>query len=198
MFHPRFRLRALAALLGGLLLVGLAPHARAATMLALDLAALVRQADYIVVANAQAESSRYRTQDRLIVTDVRLGVIESLKGDARPGGTLVATRLGGTVDNLGLSVPGEASFPVGKSAIVFLRKAEHAKELYVVGMSQGVLPIDGQGNGARVLPGGGGATLVQKGDDGKLAAAPDALLNAQPLKDVLARITQLVAETHAR
>ncbi len=182
----------------GLVLVTLAPHVRAATLLALDLGALVKQADYIVLANAQAESSRYRTQDRLIVTDVQLKVVEALKGDARPGGTLVATRLGGAVGSIGLSVPGEASFALGNSAIVFLRKATQAKELYVVGMSQGVLPIDGEGPSARVLPGGAGATLMQKGDDGKLSAAPDAMLTAQPLKDVLARIAQLVAEAHVR
>ncbi|HEX2675456.1 MAG TPA: hypothetical protein VHM19_02420 [Polyangiales bacterium] len=197
-FRRTFSLRFASFAFAALLLAAASPQVRAATVLALDLPALVKQSDYIVLANAQAESSRYRSQDRLIVTDVELRVIESLKGDAKVGGTVVATRLGGTVDRIGLTVPGEASFAIGKSALVFLRKATSAKELYVVGMSQGVLPIDGEGGSARVLPGGAGSALVQRQDNGKLAPAPDALLTPQPLRDVLARIAQLVAGDHAR
>jgi hypothetical protein len=144
-------------------------QAEAATLLALDLPALVQQSDYVVVANAQTESSRFRA--KLIVTDVELRVVQALKGATQPGATLVATRLGGTVDNLGLSVPGEASFPMGKSAIVFLRKSAKSNELSVVGMSQGVLPISGEGGAAQVLPSGAGATLMQRGSDGKLVEA---------------------------
>lgn len=173
---------------------------QAATVLALDMAALVVQSDQIVIANAEAEHSRYRDGAKrgLIVTDVRLRVISALKGGARPGTELIATRLGGTVDEIGLSVPGEAAFPVGRSAIVFLRRALKSQELHVVGMSQGVLPISGQGDGAMVLPAGGAAELMQRGQDGHLVAAPAALTSATPLRDVLARISQLVSEAHAR
>ncbi len=175
----------------------LAPAARAATVLALDLAALVRQSDEIVIARAQSQSAHYRA-DRLIVTDVQLRVLDSLKGKAHAGDLLVATQLGGVVDGIGLNVPGEASFPSDRSAIVFLRHVGNAGGLQAVGMSQGVLPIDGVGADATVQPGGAGAELVQRTDDGKLSPAPDALLHPQPLRSVLAQIQQLVAQTHAR
>jgi hypothetical protein len=186
------------ALVGLVVLVGSVDIARAATVLAMDLAALVHGSDQVVIALAEAETSHYRDHDRLIVTDVRLRVIDVLKGGAHAGDALIATRLGGTVDNLGLSVPGEASFPSGHSAIVFLRRVPALHELHVVGMSQGVLSIEGAGAGATVLPGGGGAALVQRGDDGKLRPAPDALLTPQPLRSVLTEIQKLVAaEPHA-
>lgn len=179
-----------------LVLLG-AGAASAATLLALDLPKLVDQSDYIVVAKAESESSRYRTTDRLIVTDVALRVIDSLKGDSRAGRTLVVTRLGGTVDRIGLTVPGEASFPSGRSAVVFLRKSLGG-ELQVVGMSQGVLPIEGAGDEARVSPMKGGAALVQPGADGKLDEAAGAVAPGTPLREVLARIAALVTEGHAR
>jgi hypothetical protein len=180
------------------LLAAVGAQVRAATVLALDLAALVARADHVVIANAEAEHSRYRTNNRLIVTDVRLRVIESLKGSARAGDTLIATRLGGTVDEIGLSVPGEASFPSGKSAIVFLRRSEKSQELQVVGMSQGVLTISGAGAGAWVLPSGGAAELMQRDATGRLSSAAAAIERATPLRDVRAKISQLVSEAHAR
>lgn len=193
----RSRLFPLAAAVAIAVFVTWTTHrADAATLLALDLPALVHKSDYIVVANAEAESSRYRTQDRLIVTDVRLRVIDSLKGAARAGEALVVTHLGGTVDRVGLSVPGEASFPAGRSAIVFLRRIDSGV-LQVVGMSQGVLPIDGTGNAARVSS-ATSASLVQRGADGALHDAADAVPSATSLREVLARIAKLVSEGHAR
>ncbi|HEX7477147.1 MAG TPA: hypothetical protein VF331_05035 [Polyangiales bacterium] len=186
----------LALLLAGILLWA-APAVRAATVLALDLAALVRQSDEIVIARAEGERSHYRP-DRLIVTDVKLRVLDALKGKAHVGDVLVATRLGGSVDGIGLAVPGEASFPSDRSAIVFLRHVDATGELQAVGMSQGVLPIEGDGATATVMPGGAGAALVQRADDGKLVSAPDALLHPQTLRSVLGQIQKLVAPTHAR
>src|ERR1700742_2568523 len=90
----------------GLAIAPSLPQARAATLIALDLPELVRTSDYVVVANALNESSRY--SDKLIVTDVELRVITSMKGSAKPGETLVATHLGGAVDRVGLKVPGAA------------------------------------------------------------------------------------------
>jgi hypothetical protein len=179
------------------LLLWAAPAVRAATVLALDLGALVQQSDLIVIARAQSEHSHYRA-DRLIVTDVKLRVIDALKGQTKAGDVLVATRLGGVVDGIGLHVPGEASFPLDRSALIFLRRGGASGELQAVGMSQGVLPIEGDGATATVLPGGAGASLVQRADDGKLVAAPDALLHPQPLRSVLTQIQKLVAPAHAR
>lgn len=171
----------------GLAIAPYAETARAATLIALELPELVRTSDYVVVANAQNESSRYA--DKLIVTDVELRVITSMKGSAKPGDTLVATHLGGAVDRIGLRVPGAASFKIGESAIVFLRKAPGGTDLNVTGMSQGVMPVVGnQVQTGAVAP---GTTLMQKDANGVLVEAPAKAVKMQSLDAVIAQIEQL-------
>ena len=167
---------------------GGASRVTAAVLIALDLPALVSQSDHIVLANAESESSRYA--DGLIVTDVQLRVIAKLKGPASVGSVLVATHLGGSVDRVGLRVPGAAHFELGRSAIVFLRRAEQSTELNVTGMSQGVLPIIGSGGTAQVRLGGREATLMQRDAQGALVPAPKES-RRQTLASVMAEIERL-------
>jgi hypothetical protein len=174
-------------------------RAHAATLLALSLPELVSASDQIVVARAVAQSSRYRSDgQRVIVTDVELRVIESLKGNTKPGATLVSTQLGGSVGNLGLNVPGEASFPMDRSVIVFLERSQKGNELRVVGMSQGVLPIVDDAQGAQVLPASGDGQLLERDSDGKLRPGQKAIRAPRPLRDALTEIRRLVVETRAR
>jgi hypothetical protein len=180
----------------------LSSQVQAATLLALSLPELVSASDQVVVARAVAQSSRYREGgDRVIVTDVELRVVESLKGSAKPGATLVVTHLGGAVGNLGLNVPGEARFPQDRSVIVFLErspKSSDLHELHVVGMSQGVLPIVGDGQSAQVLPANGDGQLLSRDSEGKLRPGKQALTAPRPLRDLIAEIRRLAAEPRAR
>lgn len=171
----------------GLAVVPYVEPARAATLLALDLAELVRTSDYVVVANAQSENSRYA--NKLIVTDVELRVITSMKGSAKAGDTLVATHLGGSVDRVALTVPGAASFKLGQSAIVFLQRAPGGVDLRVTGMTQGVMPI----LGAEVQTGGAepGTTLMQRDAKGVLVEAQAKPALRQPLDAMIAEIEKL-------
>jgi hypothetical protein len=174
------------------LLMGAAPRARAAVIMALDLPALIQQSDHVVVAKAEASSARY--VDGLIVTDVSLRVISALKGPAEPGATLIATHLGGAVGQVELSVPGAAHFVIGQSAIVFLRRAAGSSELNVTGMTQGIMPIAGSGSSAHVMVGGGsGATLMQRDTNGAIVEAPKPGPQQQTLAKLLADIQHLVA-----
>ena len=166
-------------------------HASAAVLMALDLRALVNQSDYVVLANAELQSSRY--VDGLIVTDVRLRVINSLKGSAKVGSTLIATSLGGSVGQIGLRVPGTAQFTLGESALVFLRRDEASDDLSVTGMSQGVLPIFGAGSSAQVQLGGKQATLMTRDASGAYVPAPAP--QRRTLADVLNEIARLAAES---
>jgi hypothetical protein len=181
---------------GGLLLLlalELARPARASVMLALSLEDLTRKADLIELVVPTERQSRMDGDGKLIVTDVSLRVEQSLKGGGKPGQTLVATLLGGRIEQLALQVPGEASLPIGQRLLVFLQRAPKNGELHVVGMSQGVLTLSQQGGATMVLPGGSGAELMQRGSDGALHGAPDALLQPQPLGQLLDRIRSLVA-----
>jgi len=187
----RLRLGAAALALG---MCGLsAEPVRAAVVRALDLGQLTARSQHIVIAVAESEHARWDSPHEHIVTDVTLKVEQSLKGGAAPGSQLVATRLGGKLPTLALTVPGAETFELGKRALVFLYTSEPSRELRVVGMAQGVMPIDTRDGTAVVIPGAGGAELVQDGPDGTLAPAPGALQNAQPLDAMVREIRRLVA-----
>ena len=170
--------------------LALSSSARAAVLMALDLRQLVEQSDYVVVAKAVDESSRY--ENTLIVTDVTLEIVTSLKGPARPGSSLTATHLGGAVGEIGLHVPGAASFTLGESAVVFLRHAKRGAALNVTGMSQGVMPVLGTGSDATVESAGSGATLMQRDATGAMVEMPTQPARKRVLSDLLAEIDQLV------
>lgn len=165
--------------------------ARAATMLALDLSQLVELSEYVVVAQAESQTARRIEPHGLIVTDVRLRVSRALKGPTQPGEALTVTVLGGAVGRVGLRVPGEASFPKDQRVLVFVRREANTGELAVTGMSQGVMRIEGSGDGAQVLPGAIEAELVQSGAEGALQPAPDALREPRPLSRMIGDIERL-------
>jgi hypothetical protein len=159
--HP-LRATSLALGLCGVAIALVAPApAHAAVLIALDLPALVEQSDLIVVASAHKQSSRYVS--KLIVTDVTLKVSSILKGTTKPGEPVVVTHLGGAVGDVGLNVPGAASFKLGESAVVFLRRVPSG-EWNVTGMSQGIMQI----NDEQVLPGASGAELMERDQEGRL------------------------------
>jgi hypothetical protein len=185
------------SLLLSLALVGGARRARASVVLALSLEDLTRKAELIVLGVPTEQQARRHLDGKLIVTDVRVRVDDVLKGSAKRGQTVLATVLGGKLDGVALQVPGEAHLPLGQRLLLFLYRAPASGDLRVVGMSQGVLALTQQGSTTMVLPGGNGSALVQPGSDGKLRDAPDALMQPQPLGDLLDRIRQLVtAQSH--
>lgn len=176
-----------------LLAAALLGTARAATLYAADLAQLVRMSDYVVLAKAEARSTRKVESTGLIVTDVKLRVSLPLKGATKAGDALTATLLGGSMGDLALTVPGEATIPDDRGAIVFLRRASNG-DLNVSGMSQGVLSITGQGGSAMVNPSTGDAELVQNDGTGKLQPATPMLSGPQPLATVMQQIRDLAAQ----
>jgi hypothetical protein len=181
-------LAALAAL-GTLQAVSIQP-ARASVVQALTLPDLVSQATHIVVALPQERQSR--ATGRLLLTDVSLRVLESLKGGVKQGDTLVATLLGGAVDGIGLQVPGEASLPEGRKVLVFLQPSKKSGDLRVVGMAQGVLPIEERQGTDFVKPSAGHAELMQRGPSGALKPGAAAVTSEVALPDLLTRIRGLV------
>jgi hypothetical protein len=186
--------------------------ALASVVKALSLEELTRKADLIVVGVGAEAQARRNDDGRLIVTDVSVDVQQVLKGAAKPGEDVIVTLLGGNLDGLGLRVPGEASIPIGKPALLFLyRSGPGGRDLRVVGMAQGVMamqpsepgkvsePGTSTGTGTMVIiPGGSGSELVERGSDGKLSAAPPALLRPEPAAKVLDRISKIVKTDAAK
>lgn len=195
--------RALGILLATLGVFTVAGLARATITEAMDLRALVRDSDHVVLATVISTEARYDHLDR-IVTDATLRVDERMWGPAREGSTVVVRRLGGVLGDVGLRVEGEATFEPGERVILFARTLRSEGVLRPVGMSQGVLPVrtgststgGGAAGGEVVMPGGDGLALVRRGEDGRLASAPGAISEPTPLDALLARIRDLVAEIH--
>lgn len=184
-------------LLGGGLLHGAAPHARASVVQALSLEELTRKAELVIVAVPTGQHSRLHLDGKMIVTDVNLRVDDVLKGQVKRASNVVATVLGGRLDQLALQVPGEASFVSGMRVVVFLYRSQASDDLRVVGMSQGVLALVQQGANTMALPGGAGAALVDRGGDGVLRDAPNALMRPLPIGELLDRIRSIVrAQRH--
>jgi len=170
-----------------------APHAldaraHASVVEALDLDALVRESDAVVVARVIRQSSLYDDRGR-IVTDVEMQVEEVEKGDAVPGAAVVVRRLGGIVDGRGMRIEGEPSFEDGELVLLFGKRGQRAY-LRPVGMSQGAVRVferDGERwarSDARGL-----ALLKRNGDKARSAVAEPRRLN-ELLDDVRALVAQ--------
>ncbi|AKF03750.1 hypothetical protein DB32_000899 [Sandaracinus amylolyticus] len=169
--------------------------AHATSTEAMDLRALVHDADHVVVGTVVSQDARYDHLDR-IVTDVTIRVDERMHGAAREGTTIVVRRLGGVIGDVGLRIEGEPSFVEGERVVLFARLVAADHVLRPIGMSQGVLPISRESGIEMVMPGGEGLALVQRGSDGRLRAAPGALMAPEPVDALLARVRDLVAEIH--
>lgn len=82
---------------------------------------LLGRADLVVVATVESLVSR-ETADRMIVTDYRLTVEQTLKG--RASTNIVVTEGGGFVNGRGVLIPGSASYEPGTRVVAFLRANE--------------------------------------------------------------------------
>ena len=165
-----------------------APHAQASVVQALSLEELTHKAEVIVLGTATERQSRYGVDGKLIVTDVSMKVETALKGDVKAGQTLIATVLGGRIDDVALQVPGEANLPVGQRVIAFLYHSPASGDLRVVGMAQGVLSLVQKDQTTMVLPGGGGAALMAPDAQGQMHEAAPAMTQPLPLGELLAKI----------
>jgi len=115
--------------------------AAASIVVAMDLPALVKQADHIAVVDVLSTSADWDAKHQKIFTTVELRVIERWKG-APPSGTADHLRIvqpGGTVGDLTMTVTGLSTFSPGERALVFLRGT--ATNARVLGLGQGKRPM---------------------------------------------------------
>jgi hypothetical protein len=120
-----------------------APAATASLVRALDLPALVAEADQIVVGDVLSVHAAWDLQHRTIHTTVEVTVRESWKGSPPSEGRITLRQLGGTVGDIEMKVHGLARFEKGERTLLFLRRAQ------VVGMSQGKRNLRWENQGKR-------------------------------------------------
>lgn len=95
-----------------------APALVAATFDRVTDAQIIGRADLVVVATVESAASR--AVDRSIVTDYRLRIVETLRGNA-PAAVVTVTELGGSAGELIMVVPGAPSYEPGARVVAFLR-----------------------------------------------------------------------------
>jgi hypothetical protein len=106
----------------------------ATTLLGLDLSALSQRSDSVVRGKVQDVQSRWSGDGKRIVTDVRVEVAESLKGE--PAQTVTVTQPGGRVGDIGQRVDGIAAFQPGEEVVLFLER-HGGTRFQLTGMAQG-------------------------------------------------------------
>jgi len=101
----------------------LAPvNAVATSILPQDISVLSAESTHVVRGTVRSLNSRWNDDKTLIVTDVRLGVDESFKGQTKD--EIVLTVVGGRVDDLVLDVVGAPSFAIDEDVLVFMKSGD--------------------------------------------------------------------------
>jgi hypothetical protein len=123
--------------------------ASASTFVELSVAELVSKSTLVVAGTPLDSRSLWEDSEggrgRRIVTYTRVRVDRLI--DGKVSGEVWVRTLGGTVDDIGQNVDGEAVLPVEKPALLFLR-ALPAGAHAVVGMAQGSYPLETPTDGA--------------------------------------------------
>lgn len=116
---------------------------------------LTRGAGVIVEGQVAAVDAAWNADHTRIYTTVRLDVARFHKGDAGQK-TLDIRLLGGTVGDMALVVVGQPTFTPGESVFLFLNPNFEARDVPVVGRSDGIfrVTIDALGREALVSPTG--------------------------------------------
>ena len=126
------------------------PSAEAGVARPVALRELVKLSQYAIVGTPVDARSTWEEVDggRRIVTYTKLRVESSLGAAAAPREVTVRT-LGGRVGKIGQVVHGEATLPIGETAVVFLSSRNGA--LRVAALAQGHYPLRADTSGARRL-----------------------------------------------
>jgi hypothetical protein len=139
--------------LGAALLIPDTAHA--STAIALSLPELVDRSEAVVVGIPKSRTSRW--ESGRIVSYTTVAIDTAVAGSAKAGDVVTVRTMGGVVDGIGQITHGEAVLNIDKPVMLFVRPVPAggkamAGSLAVVGMAQGVLPIEiGADKVARVV-----------------------------------------------
>ena len=187
--------------------VTMAPRpAIASIVVAMDLPALVREADHIAIVDVVSTTADWDAKHERIFSTIDLKVVERWKGAAAAGEDhLRIVQPGGTVGDLTMTVTGLSTFSPGERALVFLRGT--STQARVLGMGQGKRPMRFESVSGKWLvqaPNLRQSTLVQPRvatpANGKLTPLPSAstaktLVRERGLEDFRSEVKTLIGTT---
>jgi hypothetical protein len=128
-------------------LFGLLSVAEATVALPMTLQELTSESTVVVHATVLARESSWDDTKSRIYTFTKLGVMRTLKGSV-PNKEITIRQWGGTVGNVVMHVPGNATFKVGEEVVVFLSAEEGLH--FVVGLAQGKFRVQAEASGKKV------------------------------------------------
>lgn len=170
----------------------LSAPADASILIALDLEELAAEADRIAVGRVLLEEP-IRTANGMIRTRYRILVEQELRGsDDRE---IIVETLGGQIGRLGMRVEGAASLVLGDRVVVFVQ-GDGTPVFRPVGMTQGVMRIEGESGREVVAPSGLGALLVRSDARGTLVKSAGPLAEREPLDRFLSRVREIIRAQH--
>ena len=175
-----------------LLLLFLIPEGVEAQVRKVTLEDLTRSSTAVVLGETEAPRSFWNEQRTQILTEVKIRVDESVKGDL--GGETVITIPGGRVGSTMYEVSDMPIFEDGEQVLVFLWQHPSGKQLVTAG-HQGKLAIYIDPQTERPLLRGAAPLVFDAEALGKAAAAAPAAASAGgdvPLNDVLERIRSYI------
>ena len=121
----------------------------------LDTRTMAQTSSEIVIGRVTGTQARWNDAHTKIVTEIKVEVSESLKGE--PSTTLTLTQLGGEVDGARYTVPGCPAFHPGEEVLLFVWRDTQGRA-QVNGLAQGKFEIQrdaltGEATVQRSLPG---------------------------------------------
>jgi hypothetical protein len=149
----------------------------ASTVIGLTVEDQARLSRYVVVGEVVGQRG-VDDVDNGIETEVTLRVTAALKGDVRPGQSLVFHTRSGEVDGEISTAIGEAVLRTGQRVLVFVEDIDG--RLYNIGLSYGVFRVQ---ENAR-----GGASVVRALEDGLEIVGGEEIGNTFALEDIRTRV----------
>lgn len=108
-----------------------------------DLDQMIRDAPSIVRGQVIAKRSLWSAERRHIYTEIRLRVLESLKGQVE--NEIILRKLGGVLDGIASRVPGSETYRVGEEVILLLEERRVTGHYFVLGLASGKYEVLRQG-----------------------------------------------------
>jgi hypothetical protein len=170
-------------------LFGQAGPVRATSLVPMELPELVTSSEVIVHGEVVGVGARWNEDHSLILTDVRVHVLDVVKGGSPR--EIVLTQPGGTIGKLRVEVPGARAFRTGEEVVVFLTPGPRG-DLFVTGLSQGRFEVVRDAATGRKTVRGPIFDRAASGDPGLAPSASAGGIAERSLTRFLGRVRRLV------
>lgn len=161
---------------------------RAATVLAGPVEEMSRKAGTVVRGVVEKQSVGWSDDKRNLETRTTIRVTSHLKGKPT-GERVVVTQMGGALDGLVQTVPGDARFQAGQEVVLFLESRPRARgEFVLTALAAAKFTVVRDATGPIAIRDLAGLSFAARGPDGRIRPLDEAPSSRFALADLLRRI----------